>query len=233
MERPEENRLNQKSRTEQEGSHALKAALDVYGARDPAEKEVKISRYLEIMRERRVWAGLVSGSLASDPVGAAIDSLGVITVVKCSPARKVADIGSGGGLLGMVLAIACDEWTVTLVESSGRKAAVLAEMVGALGLSNVDIYAGRAEDLAAAQRFEVVVSRAAGSLTKIAPVVFNLLENGGMYVTIKGRGVEHEVAEAIPVLEELGAGRTEIAFPLYERKERGESRALLVAVTKI
>lgn len=242
QERFEGDRLTEEQRKTDETTHEncdqeqvsiLERALEVYGVHDAGGKAVMMTRYLEILRKRRAWAGLSSTSLSTDPYAAVQDSLEVLSVVRCGTVKKVADLGSGGGLVGVVLAIACEEWSVTLVESGSRKSAVLAEVVGALGLANVEVYNDRAESLVGSREFEVVVSRAAGRLEKISPVAIGLLERGGRYVALKGSGVDREIKEAMPVLEALGARLIEVAAPLPEGSPGLACRVSLVVIDKI
>jgi 16S rRNA (guanine527-N7)-methyltransferase len=120
-----------------------------------------------------------------------------------------------------------------LVESSSRKSVVLAEVVGALGLENAVVYNGRAESLLGRREFEVVVSRAAGSLRRLAPVAVGLLGGGGRYVALKGGGAEREIEEVVPMLARLGAELVEVTAPLHEREPGVPSRVSLVVIDKI
>lgn len=212
---------------------SLTRALEIYGISEPGDKVAKIRRYLDLVKARRTWAGLSSRSLPQEPTDAVLDSLGVLSVVRCDTARTVADLGSGGGLLGVVLAIACEDWAVTLVESSSRKSVVLAEVVGALGLANAVVYNGRAENLLGRHEFEVVVSRAAGPLRRLAPVAVGLLGGGGRYVALKGGGAERELEEVVPMLARLGAELVEVTAPLHEGEPGVSSRVTLVVIDKI
>jgi 16S rRNA (guanine527-N7)-methyltransferase len=82
------------------------------------------------------------------------------------PGEKVLDVGTGGGVPGMVLAIVRDDLHVSLSESVGKKARVVADIVEKLGLK-VPVCHGRAEDLLVAQRYTTLVIRAVARLKKL------------------------------------------------------------------
>jgi 16S rRNA (guanine527-N7)-methyltransferase len=96
-----------------------------------------------------------------------LDSLAVLPILQKSALAgrqfALADIGSGAGLPGLVLAIAQADWKVTSVETVEKKVAFQQQAKIELGLSNVSIHCGRVEDLQAS--FDAVISRAFASLT--------------------------------------------------------------------
>jgi 16S rRNA (guanine527-N7)-methyltransferase len=148
----------------------------------------------------------------------------ILNCVVLSPAipaeARVADVGSGAGLPGIVLAVARPDITVVLVEPLLRRVTWLQEAVDQLGLPNVEIVRSRAEDLAAEERdFDVVTARAVAALPKLLGWCLPLLRPGGVFLALKGESVAAEVAEATPVLvalhasswtvESMGAGLVE------------------------
>lgn len=131
----------------------------------------------------------------------------------------VADIGSGAGLPGIPLAIARPDLRVTLIEPLLRRTTFLEEVVANLGLDNVRVLRGRAEDKAVraeAGRFDVVTSRAVAPLAKLAAWSLPLVRPGGVMAALKGSSAAEEVARDIaairkakgrePEVIELGAG---------------------------
>ncbi|BDI24204.1 ribosomal RNA small subunit methyltransferase G [Herbiconiux sp. L3-i23] len=113
---------------------------------------------------------------------------------------SVADIGSGGGLPGLVLAIARPDVHFTLVEPMERRTDWLSEQVQSLGLENVDVRRARAEDLGVSRSFDVVTARAVGALSKLIPITAPLVRPGGELVLLKGAAVDQEVAKAAKVI---------------------------------
>jgi 16S rRNA (guanine527-N7)-methyltransferase len=121
------------------------------------------------------------------------------------------DVGSGAGLPGIVLAIARPNLTMTLVEPLARRVTWLEEVVGDLGLVNVEVVRSRAEDLhAGGGRFDVALARAVAPLERLAGWCVPLLRPGGRLLAIKGRSAEVELEQADDVLRRLGAVRSEV-----------------------
>lgn len=211
----------------------LQLALERYGVEDIELKRSRIEQYLMMMESRRDWAGLVSRSLAKDPEEAVVDSIGVLSVLSCTGGGTMVDIGSGSGLLGLVLAVTCSDWRVSLVESSGRKCAFLAEAVGALGLINVEVVRARVEEMVGAREFDVAVSRAAGKISQMAKVALGLLRSGGLYVALKGRDPGEEIERAQAVLGDLGGRLAGVTYPGSPPRWEAPGRTSLVVVEKM
>jgi 16S rRNA (guanine527-N7)-methyltransferase len=117
----------------------------------------------------------------------------------------VADIGSGAGLPGIVLALRRPDLLVCLVEPLARRTTFLTEAVTALGLDNVEVRRARAEELHGRRRFDVVTSRAVAPLPKLAAWSLPLVRGGGQNLAMKGSSAPAEVATAGPALRRLGA----------------------------
>jgi 16S rRNA (guanine527-N7)-methyltransferase len=115
---------------------------------------------------------------------------------------SVADVGSGAGLPGLVIAAMRPDLTVTLIEPMERRVAWLEEERGRLGLENVVVERSRAED-AAPGRFDVVTARAVGALTGLLPITAPLARPGGRLALLKGAAVEAELAKAEKVVRRL------------------------------
>lgn len=115
---------------------------------------------------------------------------------------SVADVGSGAGLPGLVLAAARPDATVTLIEPMERRVAWLEEERDRLALDNVVVERSRAED-ADPGRFDVVTARAVGALTALLPLTAPLARPGGRLALMKGASVEAELAKAEKVVRRL------------------------------
>ncbi|ONI67810.1 16S rRNA (guanine(527)-N(7))-methyltransferase RsmG [Kribbella sp. ALI-6-A] len=116
----------------------------------------------------------------------------------------VADIGTGAGLPGIVLALVRPDLQVSLVEPLLRRTTFLEEAVEKLGLDNAEVVRGRAEDLRGTT-YDVVTSRAVAPLGKLAGWCLPLLDEGGLMLAMKGESAEDELAGAEGELEALGA----------------------------
>lgn len=125
---------------------------------------------------------------------------------------SVADVGSGAGLPGLVLAAARPDTSVTLIEPMERRCAWLEQERARLGLENVVVERARAED-AAPGRFDVVTARAVGALSGLLPITTPLARPGGRLALLKGAAVDAELEKAAKVVRRLGltAVRVEIA----------------------
>jgi 16S rRNA (guanine527-N7)-methyltransferase len=119
---------------------------------------------------------------------------------------SVADIGSGAGLPGLVLAIARPDLAVTLVEPLLRRTTFLEEAVVALGLDNVAVVRARAEELHGDRSFDVVTSRAVAPLPKLLRWSLPLTRPGGAVLAMKGSSAQEEIDATRTQLRALGAG---------------------------
>ena len=157
------------------------------------------------------------------------DSLAVTRLLKVS--GKVADIGSGAGFPGIVLAIAFPEARFSLVESNGKKCRFLHQAVEALDLGNVSIINARAENLREKETFGTAIARAVSDLRMLAELIAPLLKVGGRFVAMKGRNADEELMLAKHALKEMNLSlEQEDTFELPE--EMGERKNLLFVKTK-
>lgn len=108
----------------------------------------------------------------------------------------VADIGSGAGLPGLVLAIARPDVQWTLVEPMERRVNWLNQQVSSLALSNVTVLRARAEDLRVGKGFDIVTARAVSALRTLIPLTAPLVRDGGELVLLKGRNAANEIEAA-------------------------------------
>lgn len=109
---------------------------------------------------------------------------------------SVADIGSGAGLPGLVLAIARPDVHWTLIEPMERRVTWLTEQVEALSLDNVVILRARAEEVDRPQRFDVVTARAVSALRTLIPLTAPLVRAGGEIAVLKGMNAANEIDAA-------------------------------------
>jgi 16S rRNA (guanine527-N7)-methyltransferase len=137
------------------------------------------------------------------------DSLAGLEVAAVGEAERIADLGSGAGLPGLVLAIARPDAEVVLVESVGKKCAWLERTVSALGLENVRVVCARAEELEEAP-FDVVTARALASLPVLCEYAAPLLREGGSLVAWKGAVDAREDADGLHAANVLGLEREEV-----------------------
>ncbi len=122
----------------------------------------------------------------------------------------VADVGSGAGLPGIVIAAMLPDVEVLLIEPMERRTAWLAEVAQELALPNIQVKRGRAEEFHGAFEADAVTSRAVAGLSKLVRMSMPLVRVGGEMVILKGRSVEQEVEPARKVLRSFKSGEPEI-----------------------
>jgi 16S rRNA (guanine527-N7)-methyltransferase len=148
------------------------------------------------------------------------DSLAGLEVPDLRAARRIADLGAGAGLPGLVLAIALPEAEVVLIESAARKCAWAAATVERLGLGNVRVVCARAEEVDE-EPFDVVTARALAALPVLCEYAAPLLREGGVLVAWKGAVGEVEEADGLAAADALGLTRASVlAVEPYPGSER-------------
>ncbi|MBP3686525.1 MAG: 16S rRNA (guanine(527)-N(7))-methyltransferase RsmG [Clostridia bacterium] len=133
------------------------------------------------------------------------DSLSLLPDVR--GARRVCDVGTGGGFPGLVLAALCPETEFVLMDATQKKVRAVAETAAALGLNNVTGLCARAEEAGQdkwREKFDVVVSRALAALPMLSELCLPLLRVGGRFVSMKGPRYAEELADAKAILQKLG-----------------------------
>lgn len=128
------------------------------------------------------------------------------------PQVSVIDIGSGAGLPGIPLAIARPDLDITLVEPLLKRSTFLHEVVEDLGLGNVTVVRGRAEepDVKKLPKADVVTSRAVAPLGKLAGWSLPLAKVGGAMIAMKGSSVGEELERDRQMIRKAGGGDAEI-----------------------
>ncbi|WP_412873671.1 16S rRNA (guanine(527)-N(7))-methyltransferase RsmG [Curtobacterium poinsettiae] len=113
---------------------------------------------------------------------------------------RVADVGSGAGLPGLVLAIARPDVEFVLIEPMERRTDWLRAEADRLGLQNVTVLRGRAEDVADEVVVDQVTARAVSALSKLIPLTVPLVRSGGQLILMKGARVDEEIEKARKVI---------------------------------
>ena len=146
------------------------------------------------------------------------DSLSGLEVRELSSARRICDIGAGAGFPGLVLALALPRAQVDLVESAGRKTAVMERLIQAVELSNARSVTARVEDFArvpaalggGACAYYAVTARAVGPLAVLVEYAAPLLRADGVLVAWKGARDPAEEAAGAAAAEKLGMAVREV-----------------------
>jgi 16S rRNA (guanine527-N7)-methyltransferase len=161
----------------------------------PADAPVKLMAYLGLLAK---WNRTYNLTAIRDPLQAVshhlLDSLSVLRDLSAC-AGTLADIGSGGGLPGIPIAIAEPARHVTLNDANEKKGAFLRQAVIELGLSNATVHVGRVEDWRPAVGFAVVISRGFASLVDFLASCRHLAAPAGVLAAMKGAYPRDELAQ--------------------------------------
>ncbi|MGJ7915104.1 16S rRNA (guanine(527)-N(7))-methyltransferase RsmG [Massilia sp. LXY-6] len=160
--------------------------LDVSG-----EQQGRLMDYLALMFK---WNSVYNLTSLRDPMQMVthhlLDSLAAVPAF--AGARNVLDVGSGGGLPGIVLAIVRPDMKVSMIDTVHKKTAFLTQVKAELGLSNVTVYTARVEQLQVSDKFDVITSRAFADLSDFVNWSSHLLAEGGCYIALKGVAPQEE-----------------------------------------
>ena len=168
-----------------------------------------LARYLDVLLDANRRMNLTR---ITDRAAAEVQHVGdALTVLPHLPAGefRVADVGSGGGVPGIPLAIARPDARVMLVESTKKKAAFLKSAAAELGLANVSVSEWRAEDVGRSnsrETFDVAVARAVATLDWLAEWCLPLVKPGGKLLAMKGVRAAEEVPAAAKAIKLLNGG---------------------------
>jgi len=187
----------------------LTQGLEALGLSPDASKVSRLLAFLELLAK---WNRTYNLTAIDDPLEMVsrhlLDSLSIAPHL-CG--RRILDIGSGGGLPGIPLAIWFPEREFHLLDSNGKKVRFLFQAKVALTLANVTVHQARAEALRDAQGFDCVTSRAFASLAEMVRVIGHLLAPGGCLLAMKA-SLDHEEVAAVTTPYTV-ASRTQLEVP--------------------
>ncbi len=163
---------------------ALRRGLEALGLSLPAGAQDKLLAYLELLAK---WNKTYNLTAIRDPdkmIG--LHLLDSLAVLRHLPAGSLADVGSGGGLPGIPLAIAEPTRCVTLNDANHKKAAFLQQAVIELRLTNAQVHIGRVQAWHPAESFACVVTRGFAELADFIAACRHLVAPGGVLAAMKG-----------------------------------------------
>lgn len=161
--------------------------FDPAGLLDPPGRE-RLKTVLALLAEERASVSSVVDERAWQVH--VVDSLTGLEVDGLRGASRIADIGSGAGFPGLVLAVALPEAQVDLVESVGRKCEFMRRAAEAAGIANATVLNTRSEEWASGdgrESYDAVTARAVGRLSTLAELASPLLREEGVLVAWKGK----------------------------------------------
>lgn len=145
------------------------------------------------------WNSVYNLTSVRDPMQMAtlhiLDSLAAVPAFE--GAGNVLDVGAGGGLPGIVLAIARPDMKVSMVDTVHKKTAFLTQVKVQLGLANVSVYTAKVQEMPAPAKFDVITSRAFADLSDFVNWSGHHLAEGGKFIALKGTAPKDE-QERVP-----------------------------------
>lgn len=195
------------------------------------EKNAILEKYMEGIL---AWNEKVNLTNITDPAEFRIkhnaDSLMCVDFPEFLDAETVIDVGTGGGFPGIPLAVYAPEKQFTLLDSLNKRLKIIDELAGELGIKNINLVHGRAEDAARTkehrEKYDLCVSRAVSNLATLSEYCLPFIKVGGYLLAYKGPGAEEEVKEAAKALKTLGGSLVDIRETSME--EYGLDHRILV-----
>lgn len=173
---------------------ALRSGLATLGLAVPDGAQEKLLAYIALLAK---WNKTYNLTAIREPEKMLshhlLDSLAVLPHL---PAGTLADVGSGGGVPGIPLAIADPGRSVTLNDANQKKSAFLQQAVIELKLTNAQVHAGRVQDWKPAQRFACVITRGFAELAEFISACRHLVAPGGVLAAMKGGFPQSELGRA-------------------------------------
>ena len=146
-----------------------------------------------------------------------IDSLTCAESPEYQAAGKILDLGTGAGFPGIPLALLSPEKEFLLLDSLNKRVRIVAELADSIGLENVKLIHGRAEDLARdsslREQFDLCVSRAVANLSTLLELCLPFVKIGGAFIAYKGPDSDVEIEAATRAANRLGAQLSRIEHP--------------------
>ncbi|CAE6687771.1 16S rRNA (guanine(527)-N(7))-methyltransferase RsmG [Paraburkholderia domus] len=167
--------------------------------------DAQLGKLLDYVALLSKWNAVYNLTAIRDPrqmlIQHILDSLSIVPHLATRGASSVLDVGSGGGLPGIVLAIVLPDWTVTVNDIVHKKTAFQAQAKAELGLMNLSVVTGRVETLQPGAevpaKFDVIVSRAFAELSDFVTLARHLVAEHGAIWAMKGVRPDGEI-ERLP-----------------------------------
>jgi len=173
----------------------LSDGLAALGIALPVDARAQLTAYLTLLEK---WNRTYNLTAIREPermvTHHALDALAVLRELGMKDVR-VLDVGTGGGVPGIPLAIARPAWHVTLLDPNHKKGAFLTQAAIELKLTNVDVAVSRVEDFVPEAPYDIVISRAFSDLATFVDASARHLAPGGRLVAMKGVHPDEELAE--------------------------------------
>lgn len=174
-------------------SEILAEGISELGLELDDAQQGKLLDYLDLLLKwNRVYNLTAITDHRSGVVRHLLDSLAIAPYIE---GERLLDVGSGGGLPGIPLAISYPEKQFTLLDSNSKKTRFLVQAKGELGLNNLNVVHSRIEEFRPERPFDMILSRAFASLKDIVTLTGHLLDDEGRVMAMKGQIEANELAE--------------------------------------
>jgi 16S rRNA (guanine527-N7)-methyltransferase len=168
----------------------LAAGITEMGLDVSRETQVKLLAYLALLHK---WNKVYNLTAVREPLEMVtlhlLDSLSALPHIQ---AKSLLDVGSGGGLPGIVLAICLPTLQVTTIDTVQKKAIFMRQVKGEIGLENLTVVHDRVENFKPAEKFEAIISRAFSEIALLIKLTQHLIAKNGQWLAMKGVVPHHE-----------------------------------------
>lgn len=179
----------------------LQHTLQALGLHFSAQQQQQLLDYTALLQR---WNRVFNLTAVRDVEGIArlhlADCLAALPALQRLAPKRILDVGSGGGLPGIILAISLPGTEIHLIDTVQKKCAFLQQTCGSLGLQHVTVHHARVETLEDATGFDCITSRAFSDLPLLVRSTRHLLAAGGQWCAMKGQIPQDEIAALPPVL---------------------------------
>ena len=169
----------------------LAAGVAEMGLDVSPEAQAKLLQYLSLLNK---WNKVYNLTAVRDPLEMVtlhlLDSLSVLPYIKT---KNLLDVGSGGGLPGIVLAICKPDLQVTTIDTVQKKAIFMRQVKGELGLNNLEVVHARVENYQPSEKFAAIISRAFSEISLFVKLTQHLLADNGQWLAMKGQAPQQEL----------------------------------------
>ena len=207
-------------------SEILKKQAELTGTKIDDALYPKLEIYARLLKE---WNEKINLTAITDDEGIAVkhflDCLEIFKYVDFKKNASVIDVGTGAGFPGLVIAAAREDLNVTLLDSTGKKLKVVADIADSMGLCNCTVLHARAEEASRKpeyrEKFDYATARAVAELRVLSEFCLPFVKKGGSFISMKGSAAKEEAENAKNALSVLG-GRIECVntFDLCSLGER-------------
>ncbi len=168
----------------------LAAGIAEMGLSVSSDTQQKLLSYISLLQK---WNNVYNLTAVRDPLEMVtlhlLDSLSVLPYIQV---KSLLDVGSGGGLPGVVLAICLPQLKVTTIDAVQKKAIFMRQVKGELGLDNLEVMHARVESYQPAEKFDAIISRAFSELGLFIGLTKHLIKENGQWLAMKGQVPQDE-----------------------------------------